>query len=952
MANFLKYTNLTYDEILSQIRDKISADTRFDNPRESAIFQTLIELFAGTTDITNYLLQRRAEECFFDTAQLKSSIILLARQLGYVVTRATPATAKLKIKLSGDFTDVFDSSPTADNKIQIPYYGKFTINGTDFVLINTFTYNVSSTIVSQMISETTNFSLDITKDSFDNFIDIAQGEIREKIIVGNTNRQVGSNFQKYKIEDKEFSNIYGDKDYFHNDVTRVYVGNKKDATTLYEIDRRSLVNSTSLNSNDLSTALKICLVRTTPDEMIEVIFGDGGFASKGALTREDNVYVQYLATTGSVANKTGVIGNTITYSGNIFTNTGIDITDKVTFEMNSNIVGGADIEEIDSIKFNAPKVFYSLERLVSKNDYINYLKSLKTPITVKNALAWGEQEERDKSGVFADIKMFNVSFFTVIGSLYDFTGDSYFSKTANTGLDSAVLDLDYDPDEIQTQSYFNIYTRQELANQLKSYDITSYYNKISGSQIDSSINVTLLSSNYDVNARLNFWYQSDVTDNASNIFTSGSLSADISNLNNTNADMSTIASKLNEQMVIFKDARANAFDNANYTENAFTNDGAAVVTWDSTNNRFEITFDSSSPCYITSCFGDLADDLSLSNRDLFSVSVTDKGEISGRITDVVEDLNTRSMMNIKNIYVSPIIQNFNVEGTVYVKSLYDKEEIKKDVNNSIYSWLDLNADFNVPVRVSNITNLIEDNVGILKSDIKIVPEDITAGVNNNDNKFYFGSEDPILSKYGYDIINLFGTSLLSYLNKSSYEKVNELRKFYNKFTFRVRSRVTNVVIEITNNDIHTLSEKVLDLNNYISERTFFNDFIKNIYDVLVEAARDQKSPSDMNNINNYSYVDILGNSVTNYRRFLGYNETVSYYNTFNSHFSIDPISDFVKVVGKIHKDLSYLIRLNMLDTNGNIEEEIDTNNKYVRGGYSLGSEIAKISLSNLRYEYK
>jgi hypothetical protein len=62
-----------------------------------------------------------------------------------------------------------------------------------------------------------------------------------------------------------------------------------------------------------------------------------------------------------------------------------------------------------------------------------------------------------------------------------------------------------------------------------------------------------------------------------------------------------------------------------------------------------------------------------------------------------------------------------------------------------------------------------------------------------------------------------------------------------------------------------------------------------------------------------------------------------------SAFSLDTNSDFVKVIGQIHKDLSYIIKLNMIDGHGNIEEEYDTNRNYVRGGYSLGSEIVKLN---------
>lgn len=989
--NFLKYTGLNYSEIYAQIRDRINADSRFDNFRESAIAQTLIEIFAGTTDIANYYIQRRAEECYFDTAQLKSSVISLSRQLGYVVTRQQPAKMKMKIILEGDFTGMFDTTPGADNKIQIPYYSKFTIDGKDFVLIDTMTYNITESVLSKMATQTTNFKMEIVKDSFDNDIMLAQGQIKEKVIIGNTNPQVGSNFQIYKIEDKEFSDIFGDKDYFHNPVTKVYVGNQKDSTTEYSIDRRSLINWESLASNDLSEASKICVIRTSPDEGVEILFGDGGFAAKGALTREDNIYIQYLSTKGKSANKIGVIANKINYSGSIYTNRGVDISSKVSFEAYSNITGGADLEDIDSIKYSAPKIYYSLDRLVTKDDYINYLKTLKSPIEVKNAIAWGEQEERDKNGVFADIKMFNVGFFSVIGSLYNLDGNVYNSKSKGDNLDSIVLDLDYDPDEIQIQSYFNVYTRQAQANQLKQYDVVSYYNKFNGTAVENTITPSFLAAKYGDNARLTFTYTSNITDNASNITATGSAICELSTLTSTST-MHDVASAMTVKLSQFKDVRANSYDNLNYGSVAFTSAiETPMVVWNAEDSRFEVSFGEDTPSYPISFTGEFASTVGLAGASLFSVAITDKEEISGRIIQVVDDLNSRGQMNINNIYISPIIHNFNIGGKVYIKPLFDKEQLKTEINNSIYSWLDLNADFNEPIRLSNIVELIEKNPGVVNANLELTPEDITNGYNAKDNKYYLGWKDGILNSgpplggYGKDFARFFGSEImryvgvdgelssqtLRYINDSlntlahstsgiggdtfdqsdvgsdSYDPIDNTRYFYNSIPI-YKGSVSNK---------KTIEKEYYYLNNFINERTFFNTFVKSVYAKVLKLAEEQPAPLDPTHVNDKSYVygkDKKGVSLwtPNYKRFISYTAPESTYRTSNRYTSVDINSDFVKVIGKIHKDLSYLIKLNMVDSYGNIEEEYDANGKYVRGGYSLGSEIVKISLAPLVYEYK
>lgn len=946
--NFLKYTNLTYDTIDAQIRDKINADTRFDNPRESAIFQTITEIFSGTTDLVNYYIQRRAEECYFDTAQLKSSIILLARQLGYVVTRPTPAKSKLKIVLEGDFTDVFAPVSAGDNKIQLPYYSKFSHGGKDFVLVDTFTYNVTPTLINEMVASGSDFEKEIVMDSFGNDIVIAQGTIREKTVVGNSNVQVGSNFQAYKFEDREFSNIYGDEDYFFNDVTKVWVGNEKTESTRYQIDRRSLINWESLESNDLSTASKVCLLRTTPDEYIELIFGDGAFAAKGALTREDNVYIQYLATEGKAGNSVGVIDEKVNFAGKVFTNTGVEITDKVKFKLYANITGGADIESNDSIKFSAPRVYYSLDRLVSKSDYVNYLKSLKRPIDVQNAIAWGEQEERDLAGVFADIKMFNVTLFSVVGSLYNLDNEIYTVRTQYQGLNESVLDLDYDPYSIHVQSYFNVYTRQAIAHQLKKYDVLYYTKRLVGG-LPLSGSPAYFRDAYGDNGIFNFHYGTDTIANASNISTSGTVTIDFSSLAST-SNMSEVADKINDEIASFTDARANTFDNANYDDDAFDNGSDAIVGWDNENQRFVFTFGVDSPCYITSAFGPLAEDLNLS-QTIETVAHLESEEMSGKITEVVGNLDTRAQMNIKNIYVSPIIHNFNLEGTVYVKALYDKEALRTEINNSVYEWLNINADYNEPIYISNIVELIEKHPGIIHADVKIVPEDITAGINNRDNKWYYGWQDQTIAPYGAGVNLIVLFFLHNFLNETStFKSIDEVRRFYNTASWTWI--VNGFPIQIPVGEVYTLEEKKYYLHNYINERNFMNSFMKGLFDWLLNAAETQEEPANGEDPNGYTYRGINGGTVTNYRRFIGYNSPQSLFNSFNRFYAVTNDSDFIKAVTKIHKDLSYIIKLNMIDSHGNITVEYDSEDNFVRGGYSLGSEIVKMNLQPLNYEYK
>ena len=87
-----------------------------------------------------------------------------------------------------------------------------------------------------------------------------------------------------------------------------------------------------------------------------------------------NVYVKYLATKGSSGNLVGIIGRRIELQSNVFGNN--FSSNNFLFELRRNSVGGADIEDIESIKINSPQIFYSLNRCVTPRDYVNFLRTL------------------------------------------------------------------------------------------------------------------------------------------------------------------------------------------------------------------------------------------------------------------------------------------------------------------------------------------------------------------------------------------------------------------------------------------------------------------------------------------------------------------------------------------------------------------------------------------------
>lgn len=906
--NFLKYSNLTYDEILSQINDKFNSDSRFANFRESAIAQMMAEIFAGATDLVTYMLERRAEESFFDTARLRSSVILLARGLGYVTQRPIPAEARIKVKLKGDWTGLGLNNQST---IQVPVQSVFSYNGLKFVLKRTLTLNYAdySTILTSQNAET-NF---ILKDYQNNSIEVVQGEIKEKVIEGNTNPQVGSTFQLYRIDDSEFSNRYGDEDYDFP-TTKVWVGNVKSDETEYDINRRSLIDWEVIDAANAGEVTKVCVVRTAITEGVEVLFGDGRFAQvgastsgQGAGTSNDNVYIQYLATKGSEANQVGAKDKKIQFSGRVFDSNGNDVTDRIEFYFESNITGGADMESIDSIRVNAPNIYYSLDRLVSRRDYVSYLKSLTSPIDIKNARAWGEQEELNERGVDALLRMFNIVFFSVVGPLYQTDISPYYVKTKSTGLDTAVLDFNYDDDELNQRNYFNVYTKgsedsSNLVQQLKNYQTTTFVWKLRGDQVDTSKDGVYFSTTYGDSMVLSVSYTTDVAANNKSLSGTTNVTVDVATLSGesvfSNA-MDEMASRIQSELRNLVDNRGtNDVQNANFGQKV---DDSVTVSFNSNTNKFTIAHSLDTPAYIYSIEGlsgqsdDAAADIGISSAAAFKVT-TDR-ELSSKIINVVDDLDTRSQVTIRNIYISPIIQTIDLVGNVYIKDLYDRQSEMVKIEDAVYEWFNNNADFNEEIYISNVVEIIEQFPSVLYADVRFAPSYPTNPAGGN---FYNFSAHSSIETAGFsntqknDLYDNINTRLNNYVASATFSD-----------TSGASERNVSYTIDGNTKQVQSYS---LEWSRGITDRTFLEEFAKGLY------------------------VNLKANS------------------TYSSWADSD---NFIKLISDIRKDYLRIIRYNLIDTQGNIADDVavDSDGVPIKGGYSLGNEIVKINI-DLTYQYK
>ena len=508
----MNYLNVTYEQLLQDFRARLNSDPRFKNIGSATIYGMFQEMLCACMDMTNFYLQRTAEESFISTARLDSSVIKHAKGLGYNPRRAIPARCELIIRLKGPLpdgikagTDIFFSQENMD----------LSFNGNKYILDSGYSYTLTQDdIVSGQSNDWVKelyFSVPNEKAVYIPLAGISyydtkyttpikcfQGERKTVEILGTANMdKIGETNQFYDINDLDFSDWYGKRDpygyknnAFYKDLSWCKVGIGPDLDTAMETDNLFTVETQAIHLNDEVVnwpadkprydKFKICLIDTNSDKTVRLSFStEPKICDIGLKSYNDNIYIKYIATKGKECNVTGVKGSVMSHNNQINVSVDgniIDVTNNVQFIINSDIYGGEFFETQDSIKINAPAYFSSCGKLITKDDYTSYFRGLTSPITVQNALVYGQQEVQQKlpQNVIHKLIQNNI-FYSILGHLYKKNNGNWAPVNLLTGQD-------------ENNNAVTIYGDKYLDHicdfikMLYSYE--GYYNKIFKSEAD------------------------------------------------------------------------------------------------------------------------------------------------------------------------------------------------------------------------------------------------------------------------------------------------------------------------------------------------------------------------------------------------------------------------------------------------------------------------------------
>ena len=412
---FTQFTSLDFDDIKIQIKDFLRSNSNFaDFDFEGSNFSVLIDTLAYNTYINAFNANLVANESFLDSATVRENVVSLARNIGYVPRSRTASTARIRI---GDIN--VGATNDSTTKFLTLRSGLVCVGSAENT---TFRFSIPDDVISTRVRDIggTSFA------QFDEPITIHEGTYLQRV---------------YRVDTSVDQRYIIDSPNIDSSTLRVFVAGVSDTN----IGRKYKMIDNILNIDKNS---EIFLAQEVQDEKYEILFGDGLFGRK--LENNSVVTATYIVTdgeTGNGASNFSFQGTFTRSDGTLFTP-----SDSINVTTVSNASNGAEVEDVSSIKYFAPRLYSAQYRAVTPRDYEAIIGTI-YPQTESVAVVGGEELDPPQFGkVQISIKPKNGTFVS------DFDKSQIKNNLKNyaiAGINSEIVDLKILYVEIDTTVYYN-----------------------------------------------------------------------------------------------------------------------------------------------------------------------------------------------------------------------------------------------------------------------------------------------------------------------------------------------------------------------------------------------------------------------------------------------------------------------------------------------------------------
>lgn len=326
MANSsINLSSLDFDTLKSNFKEYLKSQSTFkDYNFDGSNMSVLLDVMAYNSYLNSFYLNMVASEMFLDSAQKTDSVISHAKELNYIPRSSHASVANISFTV--------DTSGFTTNKLTIPKGTRFSginSNGTyTFVTDQSLTFTSSNNTYSVE-------NIQINEGDYFNDTFIVDYDIEnQRFILSNENIDINT-INVNVVENSGLSN-----------TQFIY------AASLFGLNSRS----------------EVYFIQAVEGGKYEILFGDGLFGRKpinGA-----SIHINYIVTTGSDGN--GV--DNFNLSDNLGPGNGGTATASAITVITPSVYG-ANQENIENIRFNAPRYYATQQRAVSVDDYASLVYS-------------------------------------------------------------------------------------------------------------------------------------------------------------------------------------------------------------------------------------------------------------------------------------------------------------------------------------------------------------------------------------------------------------------------------------------------------------------------------------------------------------------------------------------------------------------------------------------------
>jgi len=411
--SLVNFTNLDFEDVKTTLKEYLKSNSNFtDYDFEGSNLSTILDVLAYNTYITSYNANMVANEVFIDTATLRENVVALARNIGYTPRSRKASTSAVSFIVDASNITPKPASITLRKGTVAASRGVFGGSSGSFCVLDDITVPVVNGIAAF------------------NEIPIYEGTVVEKnFTYSSRNPQ-----QKFILPNSGID----------TDLIRVGVKNNASSTATVKYSLQD-------NLFYVGSESKVYFLQEVADERYELFFGDGVFGKK--LDDQNYITATYLVTNGDSGNGYSqfAFNGRLTYvrDGNEYTVTdGISL---LTPEYTSR--GGSSIEEVESVRKYAPKIYATQNRAVTADDYETLIPSKIYPDTESISVFGGEELIPPQYGkVFISIKP---RFGDFLPNLIKDNIKLKLKKYAVAGVVPEILDLKYLFLEVSSRVYYN-----------------------------------------------------------------------------------------------------------------------------------------------------------------------------------------------------------------------------------------------------------------------------------------------------------------------------------------------------------------------------------------------------------------------------------------------------------------------------------------------------------------